>query len=58
MSCYTTNLEATAFKNLDGTYAVVVMNPTDDELKFKLRHRNEIAPCVLPAHSIATLVYK
>ena len=56
-SSYSTRLEATAFKNADGSYAVVVMNPTDDEMKFTLRHRNELAPCVLPAHSIATFVY-
>ncbi|MCL1888633.1 MAG: hypothetical protein FWF96_07175 [Kiritimatiellaeota bacterium] len=57
-SCHTTKLEATAFKNVDGAYAVVVMNAHDDAQKFTLRHRGEIAPCVLPAHSIATLVYK
>lgn len=57
-SSYRSDLEATAFKNPDGTYAVVVINATDAAHNFSLRHRNEIAPCSLPPRSIATFVYK
>ena len=57
-SCHTARLEATAFQNTDGTFAVVVMNPSDDARKFTLRHRGQTAPCALPAHGIATFVYK
>ena len=55
-SSYTTTLEATAFRNTDGSIAVVAMNPSDADRDFTLRHRDHIAPVTLPPHSIATLI--
>lgn len=56
-SAYTTALETTAFRNPDGTTAVVVMNPGDSEKTFFLRDAGELAKVTLPAHAIATFVY-
>lgn len=57
-SKYTEKLEVTAFKNTDGTVAVVVLNRTDDEIPFVLRSQTELADHKAPAHSIQTLLYK
>lgn len=55
---YTDNLEVTAFKNTDGTVAVVVLNRTDEELPYILRSSEELAENRIPAHSIQTLLYR
>jgi glucosylceramidase len=47
-------LESTAFKNTDGTIAVVVMNRTDKEIPFALAFQGRSARTAAPAHSIAT----
>lgn len=57
-SKYTDQLETTAFRNPDGTIAVVVMNRTDDELPFALRCRGQLADTSIPAHAIQTLLFK
>jgi glucosylceramidase len=49
-------LEATAFDNVDGRYAVVVLNRTDNAQPFRLTDRNISANVTSPAHSIMTLV--
>jgi glucosylceramidase len=48
-------LEATAFINLDGTIAVVVMNRTEQALPFALKYNGQAACTTSPAHSIMTL---
>lgn len=50
-------LEVTAFKNLDNSIAVVVMNRTDDEIPFRLKANGKTAVSSSPAHSIMTLIY-
>lgn len=55
---YTDRLEVTAFKNTDGTVAVVVMNRTDEALPYHLRSRGAVAWSSIPAHSIQTLLYR
>ncbi|MFC3748604.1 glycoside hydrolase family 30 beta sandwich domain-containing protein [Paenibacillus sp. GCM10012306] len=57
-SKYTDSLETTAFRNPDGTIAVVVMNRTDNELPFTLRCREQLAETSIPGHAIQTLLFK
>ncbi len=54
---YTSKLTVSAFKNPDGTRAVIVMNPTGDDLPAKLRHDGICTRVDMPAHSITTLVF-
>lgn len=55
---YLDKLEVTAFKNTDGTIAVVVLNRTDDAIPYVLRSQTELADFSAPAHSIQTLLYQ
>lgn len=48
-------LLTTAFMNTDGTIALVVMNPTDEEISYRLYIGNQAAVTVSRPHSIATL---
>jgi glucosylceramidase len=48
-------LLTTAFINTDGTIALVVMNPTDEEISYRLYIGNQAAVTVSRPHSIATL---
>lgn len=57
-SKYTDKLETTAFRNPDGTIAVIVMNRTEQELPFTLRFHDELAENIIPAHAIQTLLMK
>lgn len=54
--CATTrdNLEATAFLNVDGTIAVVVMNRTEQPIGFSLDTLNSTAVTTIPQRSIST----
>ncbi|WP_150275432.1 glycoside hydrolase family 30 protein [Paenibacillus tepidiphilus] len=45
-----------AFRNPDGTIAIVLMNEGDEVRSFTLGLGEEVAECVLPPHSIATHV--
>jgi glucosylceramidase len=45
-------LEATAFRNQDGRIAVVVMNRTEQEIEFALKHKGRAVMTSAPAHSI------
>ena len=56
-SVTTDALEITAFRNPDGSIAVVVMNRTDDSIKFTLKANGMAAVSFSPAHSIMTLIY-
>lgn len=50
------SLLATAFRNPDGSIAVVVQNESDEALPFALELGGEAANETLPAHSIATYI--
>lgn len=54
-SRYTDKLEATAFKNPDGTLAVVILNRRDEDIPYYLRLENETCRITAAAHSISTI---
>jgi len=58
--CATTSdtIEATAYRNLDGSVVTVVCNPCDAAATIKLDYGTNSAESELPAHSIATFVLK
>lgn len=56
MSKYTDKLEVTAFKNTDGSIAVIVLNRADAELPYVLRVHGSLCSCVAAPESITTLV--
>ena len=47
-------LEATAFRNVDGSRVVVALNRSDAALRFALKYEGSAAMTELPPHSIAT----
>jgi glucosylceramidase len=47
-------LETTAFRNVDGFIAVVVMNRTENVIPFALKYNGRAAMTEAPAHSITT----
>lgn len=51
-------LETTAFRNTDGSIAVVVLNTTDQDQPFSLKLDSGGAAALSPAHSIVTLVVR
>ncbi|HET7898205.1 MAG TPA: glycoside hydrolase family 30 protein [Flavisolibacter sp.] len=51
------NLLTTAFKNPDGTIAVVVMNTGDNKIDYELKLNEKVAPASSLPHSISTLVF-
>ncbi len=51
-------LRTTAFLNSDGTVAVVVMNPTSEEMGYRMYAWGKVAVTVSLPHSICTLVIK
>jgi glucosylceramidase len=55
-SATTDTIETTAFKNPEGSIAVVVLNTTDKDQPFTLKVGSDVAPTSSPAHSIMTLV--
>lgn len=57
-SRYTDKFEATAFRNTDGTFAVVVLNRTDNQLPYTLHFRDQLAVNSIPAHAIQTLLFQ
>jgi glucosylceramidase len=48
------DLEATAFRNLDGSVAIVVLNRTEQPRRFALRVDDAACVADLPPRSIAT----
>ncbi|MNP71435.1 hypothetical protein D3C76_1678240 [compost metagenome] len=50
------SLLATAFRNPDGSVAVVVQNESDEAQPFALELGGEAVGETLPAHSIATYI--
>ena len=57
-SRYTTRLEMTAFKNLDGTLVCVLLNQEEDEKTVFFRLNDQIAEVNLPPRSIAAAVIR
>ena len=53
-----TGLITTAFKNTDGSIAVVVMNGTDDKIDYQLYMKGKAAQTSSLPHSISTLVFQ
>ncbi|UOG77116.1 hypothetical protein MTX78_11050 [Hymenobacter tibetensis] len=51
-------LQSTAFVNLDGSVAVVVLNTTEQEQPFQLWIQGQAAPATSRPHSIMTMVVK
>jgi glucosylceramidase len=56
-SCYTPDLEASAFLTPEGHRTAVVLNRTDHDVKFTLRYNEQLADTVAPRHSIMTLLF-
>ena len=55
-SCYSPLLEATAFKNPDGSLAVVVYNQSDEELPYIFRMNGEILERMAQPHAVETII--
>lgn len=53
-----TNLLSTAFKNPDGSIAVVIMNDSDSILHYNLMMDGQSAPATSYPHSISTLLFQ
>ncbi len=54
---YTDRLEVTAFKNPDGTFAVVVLNRTKEAIPFIVRLDGQLCKLEAEADSISTLIF-
>ncbi|HUC79585.1 MAG TPA: glycoside hydrolase family 30 beta sandwich domain-containing protein, partial [Flavisolibacter sp.] len=52
-----TGLQTTAFKNPDGSIAVVVMNNGDEKIDYQLFQGGKVAKASSLPHSISTLVF-
>ena len=55
-SCFTNNIDVTAFKNPDGSLVAVTLNRGSQAEKFRLRMEGITAPVELPEHSLTTFV--
>jgi glucosylceramidase len=53
-----TVLQHVGFINEDGSTVLIVMNETDLEINFSAELNGQYAPYVMPAHSIATLLFE
>lgn len=49
-------LQTTAFKNTDGSIALVVMNTTDEKIAYKVWMKGQAAPTSALPHSISTII--
>jgi glucosylceramidase len=56
-ACSRTHLESTTFMNEDGTYATVIMNSTDEKIKYKLFVFDQKIELTIPARAMQTVVY-
>ena len=56
-ACSRTFLESTTFVNEDGSYATVVMNGTNEKIKYKLYVYDQIIELTIPARAMQTVVY-
>lgn len=57
-SKYTAKLDVTAFKNPDGSIAVVIMNDTDEAREANIRMNDEIAEITIAPQAIGTVLIK
>ena len=55
-SLYTSQLEACAFVNPDGSIVTVVHNPSREEIPYKLRVHGHISDCTAKPQSISTII--
>ena len=55
---FTADLEATAWKNPDGSLVCVILNRRDQDMHFHLRAGESMASLKAPAHSIQTVVWR
>lgn len=55
---YTDKVETAAFLNPDGERVVVLLNKTGEEVEATLRENGKGTAMTLPAHTIATVVYR
>jgi hypothetical protein len=44
--------------NIDGTVAVIAMNPTKEKIDYKIYIENKGIDLSLPAHAISTITFK
>jgi glucosylceramidase len=51
------NLEICAFKNLNNSIVVVVLNRSANAVNFKLKHGNQIISPTIPAHALMNFIY-
>ena len=56
-SCSRSFLQSTTFINVNGSYATIVMNETDDEIKYKLFVFDKKIELSIPARAIQTITY-
>jgi glucosylceramidase len=56
-SKFTDALEVTAFKNIDSSTVVVIMNKTNDNIEFNINLNNELLKDVINSHSIITYTF-
>lgn len=57
-TAYTDKVETAAFLNPDGERSVVLLNKTEEEVEVTLRENGTGTRLILPAHTIATVVYR
>lgn len=56
-SIYTDKLENITFRNPDGSMVTVILNRTDEGIKFILKYEQKLADFISAPHSIMTLCY-
>ena len=57
VSRYSSDLEAAAAKNPDGSIALVVLNRSEAEQSFYICRQGQFYPLTIPAQGIATCVF-
>ena len=55
-SCYTSGIETVAFKNEDGSIAVILLNRTGESIPVYLRRKEQCVKLDIPAESITTAI--
>lgn len=56
-SCWSPLLETTAFKNVDGTIALVVYNRSDEEMPYNFRIHGQLLERIIPPHAVETVLF-
>lgn len=55
-TCYTSGLDVTAWENPDGSYILVLLNRSADEVPYVVRMDGELVKCTAKTHSLTTAV--